>query len=125
VAPLANEVIRVEVSTADGSLVVTALRTDRQWRQAWLERDAAFQQKVVAEDDAKRTSKWGRSSFLEDEVARRISSTSRCRSSAAQHRRGVGIDVPGHGRRPTLGFEPCERCLVHDIVAAVKDREPG
>jgi hypothetical protein len=53
-APLANEVIRVEVSPADGSLVVTDLRTGEQWRQVWLEKDATFQQKVVAEDSARR-----------------------------------------------------------------------
>ena len=53
-APLANDAIRVEVSPADGSLVVTDLRTGEQWRQVWLEKDAAFQQKIVAEDPARR-----------------------------------------------------------------------
>jgi hypothetical protein len=45
---LRNAAIKVELSADHGGLVVTDLRTGRQWRQAWVETDAAVRQRPVA-----------------------------------------------------------------------------
>lgn len=53
-AVLANPAIKVEVSESDGALVVTDLRTHKQWRQALVEKNPAYRQRIAAVDARKR-----------------------------------------------------------------------
>ncbi|MCX7414367.1 MAG: hypothetical protein NTW36_13140 [Planctomycetia bacterium] len=51
---ISNASLRVEVAEADGALVVTDLRTKREWRQAVVEKKPAFRQKLATVDAARR-----------------------------------------------------------------------
>lgn len=47
---LANPALTVTVSDDHGGLVITDRRTNRQWTQAWVEKDPAHRQKIAAAD---------------------------------------------------------------------------
>ena len=51
---LVNDALRIEVAPEDGSLIVTDLRTQQQWRQVWLEKEGTLQQKIVVENPTAR-----------------------------------------------------------------------
>lgn len=53
-AIISNPAIRVEVSESDGALVVTDLRTHKQWRQSRVEKNPAYRQQVASVDAGNR-----------------------------------------------------------------------
>lgn len=54
VAGIENPAVRVTVAEPDGALVVTDLRTGREWRQSLVEKNPAFRQKLTAADPSRR-----------------------------------------------------------------------